>query len=65
MKGWCVLLVVSCCDLSKQGYRLVRELKRKERGKYEMERMIARYEHECGECKIIKVASKKNEQRGD
>ena len=30
-----------------------------------MERMIARYEYECGECKTIKAASKKNEQRGD
>lgn len=42
---------------SKYELRMEREAHRRERGKWEMERMIARYNSECGECKIIRPAN--------
>ena len=41
---------------SKSELQAERESNRRRRGDYEMERMSARYNEECGECVVIKPA---------
>ena len=48
---------------SKCALKAEREYHRIQRGKWEVERMIARYDQECGECKIIRPAKTASKQK--